>query len=794
MLGCCGAALGALGSTTGMLWDFTGNTGMLWGNTGSTGMLQGSTGSTGSTTGILWDSIASTGKHHWDAMGQHWKHWDALGQHWEHHWGAMGQHWEHWEHCWDAVGQHWEHWGAPLACKGAALGCCGAALGALGCCGAALGALGAPLACYGAAQEHWDAMGCYWEHWDAMGQHWDAVGQPAGAEGPPSRPGPPPPCPCRGADRAVGRSRGSEPWGAPCSRGRCGRCWRGPGPPWARSRGWCSAPTGPAPPTRTPPRLEEMGGLSAAPSSPEVAEAKGALAALLSAWLDGYPEDFGGPPAAPLAERLVGVLEPGSEAGRRLENLRGAPPEPPTPLPDGDEDGDGDGDGDGDADPLDILAFQAQEVAEQLTLMEADLFVRLVPYECLGALWSQRDKKGQERACPSVRATVRQFNRLAGAVVRSCLGGAGLRPPQRARLLEKWIRVAEECRALRNFSSLCAIVSALQSSPVHRLKHSWEEIGRDAQRSYEELSAICSEQDNYSASRQLLFQGVVPYLGTFLRDLVMLDAAMKDELEVGTCPLRGGGDTAGCPQSWGGGVLGDRGVPRLMAVSLCCRTAGSTLRSAARSSRCCPRSASCRPRAAATACSPGPASDDGCGRCGPCPRHRATASPVPSSPPGTRRPRAPPSPRWLSRTAQSEWVWGGGGGEDIGVRGGVTPFVPPPGGGGGGGVGGLPGLGWGVAWSYGIWGMSLWGWCPPLPHMSPCVPPVSPPRVPAATASPVPSSPPGTRRPRAPPSPRWSSRTAQSEWVWGGGAERTSGCEGGSPPLYPRPYPPPPIP
>lgn len=29
---------------------------------------------------------------------------------------------------------------------------------------------------------------------------------------------------------------------------------------------------------------------------------------------------------------------------------------------------------------------------------------------------------------------------------------------------------------------------------------------RDAQRSYEELSAICSEQDNYSASRQLLFQ------------------------------------------------------------------------------------------------------------------------------------------------------------------------------------------------------------------------------------------------------------------------------------------------
>uniref|UniRef100_A0A8C4YC05 Ral guanine nucleotide dissociation stimulator like 2 n=1 Tax=Gopherus evgoodei TaxID=1825980 RepID=A0A8C4YC05_9SAUR len=200
----------------------------------------------------------------------------------------------------------------------------------------------------------------------------------------------------------------------------------------------------------------------------------------------------------------------------------------------------------GDPDPLDILIFQADHVAAQLTLVEAALFLRVVPYQCLGSLWSQRDKKGRERDCPSVRATVHQFNRLAGAVIRSCLARPGLRPQQRARILEKWIHVAEECRALRNFSSLCAIISALQSSPVHRLKRTWDETARDALRSYEELSTICSEQDNYSLSRQLLFQvrglltpvphphpGVVPYLGTFLRDLVMLDTAMKDELENG---------------------------------------------------------------------------------------------------------------------------------------------------------------------------------------------------------------------------------------------------------------------
>lgn len=34
-------------------------------------------------------------------------------------------------------------------------------------------------------------------------------------------------------------------------------------------------------------------------------------------------------------------------------------------------------------------------------------------------------------------------------------------------------------------------------------------------------------------------QGVVPYLGTFLKDLVMLDAASKDELAVSVCSVEG---------------------------------------------------------------------------------------------------------------------------------------------------------------------------------------------------------------------------------------------------------------
>ncbi|KAM3910606.1 ral guanine nucleotide dissociation stimulator-like 2 isoform 2-T2 [Leptodactylus fuscus] len=207
-------------------------------------------------------------------------------------------------------------------------------------------------------------------------------------------------------------------------------------------------------------------------------------------------------------------------------------------------------------DPLDILTFQASYVAEQLTCLEASLFLKVIPYECLGSVWSRRDRGGDHYdRCHSVRETVRHFNRLSGAVTSSCVQDPQLKPQQRARVIEKWVKVAEECWNLRNFSSVYAILSALQSTSVHRLKRVWAETSREIQRSYQEMSEVFSEKDNYSRMRELLFQsqdtpdvaskkhsprskdpratGVIPYLGVFLTDLVMLDSAIRDQLENG---------------------------------------------------------------------------------------------------------------------------------------------------------------------------------------------------------------------------------------------------------------------
>ncbi|XP_062340038.1 ral guanine nucleotide dissociation stimulator-like [Osmerus eperlanus] len=300
-------------------------------------------------------------------------------------------------------------------------------------------------------------------------------------------------------------------------------------------------------------------------------ELRNTISSILGAWLDQYSEDFWKPPEYSCLRRLVSYLHlnfPGSDLERRACNLlahfhRRQLQEPEHEVLDHgpytftllEENGFEDY-------RPDFLTFDPTVVAEQLTLMDAELFKKVVPYHCLGSIWSQRDKKGKEHLAPTIRATVTQFNCVTNCVISTCLGNRLLKPTQRAKVVERWIDVARECRILKNFSSLRAILSALQCNPVHRLKRTWDEVSRENFRIFLELSEIFSDENNHSLSRELLvkegtskfatleinpkraqkrqqprhlsvMQGTIPYLGTFLTDLVMMDTAMKDYLDGG---------------------------------------------------------------------------------------------------------------------------------------------------------------------------------------------------------------------------------------------------------------------
>lgn len=214
-----------------------------------------------------------------------------------------------------------------------------------------------------------------------------------------------------------------------------------------------------------------------------------------------------------------------------------------------------------------FLDFPVRDVAEQLTRLDAELFVKVVPFHCLGCIWSQRDKKENRNLAPTVRATISQFNAVTNRVITSLLcpsspspstpspvlspsstsnflypssaPGSPHRshtsPVHRARIIEWWIAVAQECRQLKNFSSLKAILSALQSNAIYRLKRTWAAVSRESMAVFDHLCETFPDENCVLTSGEILVEsfscGVVPYLGTYLTVLTMLDTALTDSVE-----------------------------------------------------------------------------------------------------------------------------------------------------------------------------------------------------------------------------------------------------------------------
>ncbi|XP_073078278.1 ral-GDS-related protein-like [Manis javanica] len=144
--------------------------------------------------------------------------------------------------------------------------------------------------------------------------------------------------------------------------------------------------------------------------------------------------------------------------------------------------------------------------------------------------------EGFELLAPNVQMVIRQFDAMVSLVISSCLGTVTMTAQDRAQAVEFWIRVAEECLALKNFAALRAILLALQSRPIGRLESTWGHVSWKSSRTYKKLKKRDEEinrdwllKEARAIVKQQLCaltgcqhrkkQGMVPFLGLFLREV-----------------------------------------------------------------------------------------------------------------------------------------------------------------------------------------------------------------------------------------------------------------------------------
>lgn len=171
-----------------------------------------------------------------------------------------------------------------------------------------------------------------------------------------------------------------------------------------------------------------------------------------------------------------------------------------------------------------VLDLDSRYIAQQLTAIDLENFLNLRIYSLLEG--TRSDKR--------VQSMIKNFNLLSRHVVVTIL-----RSHNPTAVTSHWIAIAMNLRKIKNFNSLKAIIAGLTNESIYRLKQLiWNKLDRTSLANFKLMASIVDDVNNQIVLRQtqLVVEGTakmsieddsfgtIPYLGTFLTDLNMIDA------------------------------------------------------------------------------------------------------------------------------------------------------------------------------------------------------------------------------------------------------------------------------
>ncbi|KAJ3130300.1 hypothetical protein HK098_004347 [Nowakowskiella sp. JEL0407] len=144
------------------------------------------------------------------------------------------------------------------------------------------------------------------------------------------------------------------------------------------------------------------------------------------------------------------------------------------------------------------LVWEPVEFAQQLTYLTHFFFAQLRPDTYLRVLKSDVSRKGgaHNQALKLVLDYASFFRSVHIYITLAILREEGSK--KRTKALKRIIKIAKECRVLRNYDSIFAIVSALKSPQISSLHSVWENQGYKYIEYFKDLCALCDPVDGYA--------------------------------------------------------------------------------------------------------------------------------------------------------------------------------------------------------------------------------------------------------------------------------------------------------
>lgn len=150
-----------------------------------------------------------------------------------------------------------------------------------------------------------------------------------------------------------------------------------------------------------------------------------------------------------------------------------------------------------------LIDLKSSEIAEQMTLLDAELFQKIEIPEVL--IWAQ--EQCEERS-PNLTLFTEHFNKMSYWARSQILKQEDAK--DREKHVIKFIKIMKHLRKINNYNSYLALLSALDSAPIRRLE--WHKTITEGLNEY---CALIDSSSSFRAYRQALAETnppCIPYM------------------------------------------------------------------------------------------------------------------------------------------------------------------------------------------------------------------------------------------------------------------------------------------
>ena len=167
-----------------------------------------------------------------------------------------------------------------------------------------------------------------------------------------------------------------------------------------------------------------------------------------------------------------------------------------------------------------FIKMDNTQIAQQITVMDANIFMLIEPRECILTKWKFTNPNRKKEAKHLVQI-IDQFNKTCKWVQSCILLAPSVK--KRAKVIKKFILICHELLILRNFQSLKAIHSALESNAIFKLKDAWNYIANKSLKVWDTIKLTMKQDKNMFNLRKLQRESKLPMVSYIISDIIFID-------------------------------------------------------------------------------------------------------------------------------------------------------------------------------------------------------------------------------------------------------------------------------